>query len=190
MAKQEVTRSFLWYATAHDLVHRFAHELDALGVPLLPRMMAEHAHRETGIDIHPRAAIGDALFIDHGTGVVIGETTEIGERVRIYQGVTLGAKSFPLDEKGEPIKGTPRHPIVEDDVIIYAGATVLGGDTVIGRGSMVGGNVWLTHSIPPHSALVGTPPSFELRSAPSSKPSSKLKAHQEPPSQSSKPSSP
>jgi len=131
---------------------RLAHELYRLEVPLLPRMITEHAHNITGIDIHPGATIGEEFFIDHGTGVVIGETCEIGKRVRVYQGVTLGAKSFPLDEKGNPIKGIPRHPIVEDDVIIYGGATILGRVT-IGRGSTIGGNVWLTHSVPPGSRI-------------------------------------
>jgi serine O-acetyltransferase len=111
-------------------------------------MISELAHSVTGIDIHPGASIGPRFFIDHGTGVVIGETCTIGEHVRLYQGVTLGAKSFPTDDHGNPVKGIPRHPIVEDDVIIYAGATVLGRITV-GRGSSVGGNVWLTHSIAP-----------------------------------------
>jgi serine O-acetyltransferase len=129
---------------------RIAHELFKLGVPLLPRMITEHAHSITGIDIHPGAEIGEKFFIDHGTGVVIGETTVIGNRVRLYQGVTLGAKSFPLDEHGKPIKGIARHPIVEDDVIVYSGATILGRIT-IGRGSIVGGNVWLTRSVPPES---------------------------------------
>ena len=131
---------------------RIAHELYKLGVPLIPRIISEHAHSETGIDIHPGARIGERFFIDHGTGVVIGETARIGDRVRIYQGVTLGAKSFPLDEKGRPIKGIDRHPIVEDDVVIYAGATILG-RIVIGAGSSVGGNVWLTHGVPPHSRV-------------------------------------
>jgi serine O-acetyltransferase len=131
---------------------RLAHELFELGVPLLPRMMTEHAHSITGIDIHPGAHIGEYFFIDHGTGVVVGETAIIGNRVRIYQGVTLGAKSFPLDENGNPIKGIPRHPIIEDDVIIYSGATVLGRITV-GARSVVGGNVWLTHSVPPDSRI-------------------------------------
>lgn len=131
---------------------RLAHELLTLGVPLIPRMITEHAHSITGIDIHPGATIGGSFFIDHGTGVVIGETCVIGERVRIYQGVTLGAKSFPLDEQGNPIKGIPRHPIVEDDVTIYAGATILG-RVVIGRGSVVGGNVWLTHGLPPGASV-------------------------------------
>lgn len=132
--------------------HRLAHPLHVMGVPLIPRIIAEVAHADTGIDIHPGATIGESFFIDHGTGVVIGETCNIGARVRLYQGVTLGAKSFPLDEAGRPIKGIPRHPIVEDEVVIYAGATILGRVT-IGRGSSVGGNVWLTRSIPPGSRI-------------------------------------
>jgi len=132
--------------------HRIAHELHILGVPLVPRIVAELAHAATGIDIHPGAQIGAKFFIDHGTGVVIGETCVIGQRVRLYQGVTLGARSFPLDEHGHPIKGIPRHPIIEDDVVIYAGATVLGRVTV-GRGSSIGGNVWLTHSVAPGSQV-------------------------------------
>ena len=131
---------------------RIAHELHVLGVPLIPRMITEHAHAVTGIDIHPGARIGERFFIDHGTGVVIGETAVIGSNVRVYQGVTLGAKSFPKDEKGTPIKGIDRHPIVEDDVVIYAGATILGRVT-IGRGSSIGGNVWLTHGVPPGSRV-------------------------------------
>ncbi len=131
---------------------RIAHELYALEVPLIPRMITEHAHAATGIDIHPGARIGERFFIDHGTGVVIGETAVIGSNVRVYQGVTLGAKSFPKDEKGVPIKGVDRHPIVEDDVVIYAGATILG-RVVIGRGSSIGGNVWLTHGVPPGSRV-------------------------------------
>lgn len=129
--------------------HRLAHELYKLDVPIIPRLMSEYTHSETGIDIHPGAEIGESFFIDHGTGVVIGETVKIGNRVKIYQGVTLGAKSFPLDEFGRPIKGIKRHPTIEDDVIIYAGATILGGDTVIGRGAIIGGNVFLLHSVPP-----------------------------------------
>lgn len=132
--------------------YRLAHELYRLQVPLLPRIITEHAHSITGIDIHPGATIGESFFIDHGTGVVIGETSVIGNRVRIYQGVTLGAKSFPLDEQGNPIKGIPRHPVVEDDVVIYGGATILGRVTV-GRGSVIGGNVWLTHSVPPATKI-------------------------------------
>lgn len=132
--------------------HRLAHALHQLGAPLLARLIADIAHSRTGIDIHPGAQIGPAFFIDHGTGVVIGETTVIGERVRLYQAVTLGAKRFPTDETGQLLKGQPRHPIVEDDVVIYAGATVLGRIT-IGRGSSIGGNVWLTHSVPPGSSI-------------------------------------
>ena len=132
--------------------YRLAHELYALEAPLIPRIMTEAAHSITGIDIHPGATIGESFFIDHGTGVVIGETARLGKRVRLYQGVTLGAKSFPLDEHGNPIKGIDRHPKVEDDVIIYSGATILGPVT-IGHGSIVGGNVWLTQSLPPDSRI-------------------------------------
>ncbi len=127
--------------------HRVAHELYILEVPLIPRIISEMAHSETGIDIHPGARIGESFFIDHGTGTVIGETAVIGSNVRIYQGVTLGAKSFPLDQSGNPMKGIPRHPIVEDDVIIYSGATILGRVT-IGKGAEIGGNVWLTRDVP------------------------------------------
>lgn len=132
--------------------HRLAHALHNLGVPLIPRIISEIAHAQTGIDIHPGAEIGGSFFIDHGTGVVIGETSRLGQRVRLYQGVTLGAKSFPLDERGHPQKGIARHPVVEDDVVIYSGATILG-RIVIGRGSSIGGNVWLTYSVPPHSRI-------------------------------------
>ncbi len=128
--------------------HRIAHQLYLLDVPIIPRIISEMAHSRTGIDIHPGAQIGECFFIDHGTGVVIGETTVIQKNVRIYQGVTLGAKSFPLDETGSPIKGIPRHPIVEENVIIYSGATILGRIT-IGKGSEIGGNVWITNDIPP-----------------------------------------
>jgi serine O-acetyltransferase len=134
------------------LNHRLAHELYRLDVPLLPRIISEHAHSTTGIDLHPGAQVDEFFFIDHGTGVVIGETAVIGKRVRIYQGVTLGAKSFPLDENGNPIKGIPRHPIVEDDVTIYGGATILGRVT-IGRGTVIGGNVWLTRGTDPGSKI-------------------------------------
>lgn len=133
--------------------HRIAHELYKLEAPLIPRIISEMAHSKTGIDIHPGASIGEYFFMDHGTGIVIGETSIIGKNVRIYQGVTLGAKSFPLDEHGNPIKGIPRHPIVEDDVIIYSGASILGRVT-IGKGSMIGGNVWLTISVPPGSRVI------------------------------------
>lgn len=132
--------------------HRIAHELYRLSVPLLPRMLSEQAHAVTGIDIHPGAQIGEHFFIDHGTGVVIGETAVIGNRVRLYQGVTLGARRFPTDPDGKLIKGQARHPIIEDDVVIYAGATVLGRIT-IGAGSTIGGNVWVTQSVPAESHI-------------------------------------
>jgi serine O-acetyltransferase len=128
-------------------VHRLAHELQQLGVPLMPRILSEHAHTLTGADIHPGATIGDSFFIDHATGVVVGETTVIGARVKLYQGVTLGALSMPKDASGNLIRGTKRHPTVEDDVTIYANATVLGGDTVLGRGAVIGGGVFLTKSV-------------------------------------------
>jgi serine O-acetyltransferase len=132
------------------IYHRIAHELHVLGAPLVARIIAELAHSMTGIDIHPAAQIGGSFFIDHGTGVVIGESTIIGERVRLYQAVTLGAKRFEKDDAGRLVKGAPRHPIVEDDVVIYAGATILGRITV-GRGSVIGGNVWVTQNVPPGS---------------------------------------
>src|SRR5688500_270955 len=132
--------------------YRLAHELHNLGAPLIARMISEIAHSSTGIEIHPGAQIGGSFFIDHGTGVVIGETAVIGEHVRLYQAVTLGAKRFPVDEHGALVKGNLRHPIVEDDVVIYAGATILGRIT-IGRGSTIGGNVWLTRSVPPGSVI-------------------------------------
>jgi serine O-acetyltransferase len=133
--------------------HRIAHELYRLEVSLIPRIISEMAHSATGIDIHPGASIGERFFIDHGTGTVIGETTVIGNNVRLYQGVTLGARSFDVDESGNLKKGVPRHPIVEDDVVIYSGATILGRIT-IGKGSQIGGNVWLTDSVPPNSKIV------------------------------------
>nr|MCR5314085.1 serine acetyltransferase [Bacteroidaceae bacterium] len=126
---------------------RIAHELLLLEVPLIPRMLTEMAHSETGIDIHPGATIGNYFTIDHGTGVVIGETCIIGNNVKLYQGVTLGAKSFPCDEEGNPIKGIPRHPILEDDVIVYSNASILGRIT-IGRGATIGGNIWVTQDVP------------------------------------------
>jgi serine O-acetyltransferase len=132
--------------------HRIAHQLYRLGAPLVARVITEVAHSATGIDIHPGAQIGDSFFIDHGTGVVIGQTAEIGRHVRFYQAVTLGAKRFEKDESGILVKGIPRHPIIEDEVVIYAGATILGRIT-IGRGSVIGGNVWLTHSVPPGSHI-------------------------------------
>lgn len=133
--------------------HRIAHELLGLGMPLIPRIISEMAHSETGIDIHPGAQIGEYFTIDHGTGVVIGETCIIGNNVKIYQGVTLGAKSFPLDKDGNPIKGIPRHPIVEDNVVIYAQATILGRIT-IGKNSVIGGNVWVTNDVPEDSKVL------------------------------------
>jgi serine O-acetyltransferase len=140
-------------------IYRIAHVLYEFGVPIIPRIMTEYAHQKTGIDIHPGAKIGEYFFIDHGTGVVIGETCTIGDNVKLYQGVTLGAKSFALDEQGNPIKGIKRHPDIENNVIIYAGATILGGDTVIGHDSVIGGNVWLTHSVPPYSTVYNSQPS-------------------------------
>lgn len=152
-AARSVDEVLLCYPGVLAIIHhRLAHTLYQLGVPLLARIVAELAHSLTGIDIHPGAEIGRGFFIDHGTGVVIGETAVIGERVRIYQAVTLGAKTFPTDDKGQLQKGLPRHPIVEDDVVIYAGATVLGRIT-IGKGSIIGGNVWLTRSVPAGSSI-------------------------------------
>ncbi len=140
-------------------VYRVAHELFIRGIPLMPRIMTEHAHSLTGIDIHPGATIGTDFFIDHGTGVVVGETTEIGDRVRIYQGVTLGALSVPREsEGGNSLRGKKRHPTIEDDVTIYAQATILGGETVIGARSVIGGNVWLTSSVPPDTTVLIKPP--------------------------------
>jgi serine O-acetyltransferase len=134
--------------------HRLAHELYRDAVPLLPRMLSEVAHSRTGSDIHPGATIGPGFFIDHGTGVVIGETAVIGRGVKLYQGVTLGALSFPKDQDGNPIKGIKRHPNLEDGVTIYAGATVLGGQTTIGRNSVIGGNCWITSSVPPDTVVM------------------------------------
>jgi serine O-acetyltransferase len=134
--------------------HRIAHELYREEVPMIPRMLSEHAHGKTGIDIHPGAQIGRSFFIDHGTGVVIGETCVIGNNVKLYQGVTLGALSLPRDHEGMLIRHRKRHPTIEDNVTIYSGATILGGETVIGKGSVIGGNVWLVESVPPHSKVV------------------------------------
>lgn len=142
-------------------VYRLARELFVLEVPLLPRMMCEQVHRETGIDIHPGAIIGESFFIDHGTGVVIGETTRIGKRCKLYQGVTLGARSFPRDGNGQIVKGGQRHPILEDDVVVYAGATILGGDTVIGARSEISGGVFVTSSVPPDHVVA--PPKARTR---------------------------
>ena len=144
-------------------VYRFAHELYRQGVPLIPRMMAESAHQKTGIDIHPGAIVGNHFFIDHGTGVVIGETTEIGNHVKIYQGVTLGALSFQRDENGTIVKGLKRHPTIEDNVVIYAGATILGGRTTIGKDCVIGSNVWITKSVDPNTTVVMEKPKLRMR---------------------------
>ena len=133
--------------------YRVAHQMHQQGIPLIPRILTEMAHSETGIDIHPAATIGEYFSIDHGTGVVIGATAIIGKNVKLYQGVTLGAKSFPLDDEGNPIKGIPRHPILEDDVIIYSNATILGRIT-IGRGATIGGNIWVTEDVAPNARIV------------------------------------
>jgi serine O-acetyltransferase len=144
------------------MVYRLAHELYRMGVPLIPRIMTEHAHHRTGIDIHPGTRIGSRFFIDHGTGVVIGGTAIIGNNVKLYQGVTLGAFSFDKDASGQLVRHTKRHPTIEDDVVIYAGATILGGETVIGRGSVIGGNVWLTHSVPPGTRVLQESPNLRI----------------------------
>ena len=143
-------------------VYRVAHELLEVGVPLMPRIMTEYAHSVTGTDIHPGARIGESFFIDHATGVVIGETTRIGNHVKIYQGVTLGAKSFPKDERGRIIKGLQRHPTIEDNVTIYPNATILGGETVIGKGVTVGGNAYVTSSIEADSLVKQEGPKLEV----------------------------
>lgn len=148
------------------MVYRVAHELHRQQTPLLPRLMAEIAHSETGIDIHPAAVIGKRFFIDHGTGVVIGETTVIGDDVKIYQGATLGALSFPKTACGDLVRGVKRHPTIEDNVTIYSGATILGGSTVIGRGSVVGGNVWITQPVPPGTKVIGEPPELRYKENP------------------------
>lgn len=139
-------------------IHRLAHVLYKLKVPIIPRVMSELAHSKTGIDIHPGATIGERFFIDHGTGVVIGETTVIGRNVRLYQGVTLGGLSFDKDANGALVKGLKRHPNIEDNVVIYANATILGGDTTIGHDSEIGGNVWIKESVPPYSRVYNKPP--------------------------------
>lgn len=152
-AARSVDEVLVCYPGINAITHyRIAHVLHQLGVPLIARMITEIAHSATGIDIHPGAQIGEGFFIDHGTGVVIGETSIINRHVRLYQAVTLGAKRFPVDADGTLVKGNARHPIVEDDVVIYAGATILGRIT-IGRGSVIGGNVWLTYSVPPNSNI-------------------------------------
>lgn len=144
-------------------IYRIAHELVQLQVPFIPRMMTEWAHQQTGIDIHPGATIGDHFFIDHGTGVVIGETCEIGEHVKLYQGVTLGAVSFPTDGEGQMIRGQKRHPTIEDNVVVYANATILGGRTVIGHDSVIGSSVWLTRSVSPGTTVLVETPQLRVR---------------------------
>lgn len=144
-------------------VYRIAHELVRLGVPFIPRMMTEWAHKQTGIDIHPGATIGNHFFIDHGTGVVIGETCEIGDHVKLYQGVTLGAISFPTDADGQVIRGTKRHPTIEDHVVVYANATILGGRTTIGHDSVIGSSVWITRSVSPLTTVTLEKPQLRVR---------------------------
>ncbi len=144
-------------------VYRYAHELYRMIVPLIPRTMAEWAHMRTGIDIHPGARIGKSFFIDHGTGVVIGETTDIGENVKVYQSVTLGALSFLKDERGRMVRGYKRHPTVRDNVTIYANATILGGETVLGEGSTIGGSTFLTSSVPAGCTVISNPPELKVR---------------------------
>jgi serine O-acetyltransferase len=155
---------FCYPGVAAVTVYRLAHELFRLGVPLIPRMMTEYAHGKTGIDIHPGATIGRRFFIDHGTGVVIGETTRIGNDVKLYQGVTLGALSFPRDASGNIIRGMKRHPTLEDDVVVYANATILGGETVIGHHAVIGSNVWLTASVEPYTIVSLEKPSLRIKS--------------------------
>lgn len=147
------------------IIYRIAHELLAMGVPYLPRIMTEWAHRETGIDIHPGAKIGASFFIDHGTGVVIGETCEIGSHVTLYQGVTLGAWSFSRDEDGQLIRGTKRHPTLEDRVTVYSNASILGGSTIVGAGSLIGSSVTLSRSVPPNTIVTIEKPSLRFREA-------------------------
>jgi len=151
-------------------VHRLAHPLYEQQVPLMPRIMSEWAHLQTGIDIHPGARIGRSFFIDHGTGVVIGETTDIGDNVKIYQGVTLGALSFPKDERGRVIREAKRHPTVKDNVTLYANAIILGGETVIGEGSTIGGSVFVTSSVPPYSVVTFKPPELRVKTRPPAEP--------------------
>jgi serine O-acetyltransferase len=162
-AKSLVEIVFCYPGVAAVTVYRMAHELHRLGVPLLPRMMTEYAKGKTGIDIHPGATIGRRFFIDHGTGVVIGETTEIGDGVKLYQGVTLGALSFPRDETGQIVRDAKRHPTIEDEVVIYANATILGGQTVIGHHSVIGSSAWITRGIAPHTTVTIEEPGLRYR---------------------------
>jgi serine O-acetyltransferase len=162
-AAKDLEEVILSYPCVYAIAtYRIAHELYNRQVPIIPRMMSEHAHSLTGIDIHPGAKIGENFFIDHGTGVVIGETTEIGNNVRIYQGVTLGGQSLP-PEKVPRLRGKKRHPTIKDDVIIYSGATILGGKTIIGKGAIIGGNVWITSSIPPNTTVTIATPKLSFR---------------------------
>jgi serine O-acetyltransferase len=154
---------FCYPGLAAVTIYRMAHELHDLGVPLIPRMMTEYAHSKTGIDIHPGARIGRRFFIDHGTGVVIGETTSIGDNVKLYQGVTLGALSFPKDESGALVRNRKRHPTLEDGVVIYANATILGGETVIGHHAVVGSSAWITSSIEPNTVVTIESPRLRFR---------------------------
>jgi serine O-acetyltransferase len=164
-AARSVAEVLLSYPGMHAIsIHRVAHFLFKRRVPLIPRMMAEQVHARTGIDIHPGATIDEAFFIDHGTGVVIGETAHIGKRVKIYQGVTLGALSVPAPEV-EGARVLKRHPTIEDDVTIYAGATILGGNTVVGARSVVGGSVWLTRSVPPDTKVLYQPPELKIKTS-------------------------
>lgn len=161
MAGDPAARSYAEIVLAYPgfaaiTVQRIAHELWELQVPLLPRIMTEVAHSKTGIDIHPGAAIGESFFVDHGTGVVIGETAILGKNVKIFQGVTLGALSFPRDPSGRLLRGVKRHPTLEDDVVVYSGATILGGDTVIGKGAVIGGNTWVIESVAPGEKVLFT----------------------------------
>jgi serine O-acetyltransferase len=156
---------FCYPGFAATTVYRIAHTMLKLGVPFIPRMMTEWAHKQTGIDIHPGATIGDYFFIDHGTGVVIGETCEIGRHVKVYQGVTLGALSFPTDADGQLVRGHKRHPTIEDRVVIYANATVLGGRTVIGHDSVIGSSVWVTRTVSPLTTVTLERPQLKVRSA-------------------------
>jgi serine O-acetyltransferase len=162
-AKSHIEIVFCYPGLEAVTVYRLAHELLLLGVPLIPRMMTEYAHFKTGIDLHPGARIGPGFFIDHGTGVVIGETCDIGRNVKLYQGVTLGALSFPRDANGNIIRGMKRHPTLEDEVVVYANATILGGDTVIGHHAVIGSNVWLTHSVAPHIVVLLEKPNLRMK---------------------------
>lgn len=164
-AKGLVEIVFCYPGVAAVTVYRMAHELHRLGVPLIPRMMTEYAKGKTGIDIHPGSQIGSRFFIDHGTGVVIGETTRIGDGVKLYQGVTLGALSFPRDESGQIVRDAKRHPTIEDGVVIYANATILGGKTVIGHHSVIGSSAWITRSIAPYTQVTIEDPRLRYREA-------------------------